>query len=181
MAHYPYGGTMDQDRKFLDTFLIVIGGLLLFTVAMYFLANWLAETYLDVDNSENPQAIAAATDRIKPEGKLRTTDDPAPANPEPAAAATASADNADTASLSAEDVYNQACTACHGAGIAGAPKVGDTANWESRIAQGMDTLVKHAIEGYQGSAGFMPPKGGRGDLSDDEVRAAVEYMVERSQ
>jgi cytochrome c5 len=171
---------MDQDRKFLDTFLIVIGGLLLFTVAMYFLANWLAESYIDVDNSENPLAIAAASDRIQPEGQVRTTNDPAPTSPQPAAASTTSADDTN-AGLSAEQVYNQACTACHGAGIAGAPKVGDTANWKSRIAQGMDTLVKHAIEGYQGSTGFMPPKGGRGDLSDDEVRAAVEYMVERSQ
>ena len=54
-----------------------------------------------------------------------------------------------------------ACMACHGAGVAGAPKIGDAAAWGPRIAKGADTLHKHAIEGFQGQAGFMPPKGGR--------------------
>lgn len=169
---------MDQDRKFLDTFLIVIGALLLFTVAMYYLANYLADTYLDTDNSENPLAVAAASERIEPVGAVRTTDDPAPAPAESKAqpVKVAAADE----SLSGEEVYNQACTACHGAGIAGAPKTGDKAAWSDRIAQGMDVLLQHAVEGYQGQTGFMPPKGGRTDLSDEEVKAAIEYMVERS-
>ena len=73
-----------------------------------------------------------------------------------------------------------ACNACHGLGVAGAPKVGDAAQWVDRIAQGMDVLKKHAIEGYQGDAGFMPAKGARLDLSDEEVNAAVDYMVAES-
>jgi cytochrome c len=77
-------------------------------------------------------------------------------------------------------VYNAACIACHGAGIGGAPKVGDAAGWSERIAQGMDLLREHAIQGYQGSAGYMPPKGGRVDLSDEEILAAVDYIVEQS-
>ena len=75
---------------------------------------------------------------------------------------------------------SSACIACHGSGVGGAPIVGDAAQWSERIAQGMETLAKHAIEGYTGSAGYMPPKGGRLDLSDDEVASAVEYMANES-
>ena len=70
--------------------------------------------------------------------------------------------------------------ACHGTGIAGAPKIGDKAAWAPRIAQGAATLEKHALEGFQGQAGMMPAKGGRTDLSDDAVRAAVEYLAAQS-
>lgn len=78
------------------------------------------------------------------------------------------------------NIYQQACATCHKGGLAGAPIVGDTQQWESRIAQGMDVLVDHAIKGYQGSAGYMPPKGGQIQLSDGEVTAAVQYMVDNS-
>ena len=73
-----------------------------------------------------------------------------------------------------------ACSACHGTGIAGAPRIGDTAAWASRIAQGTATLEKHALEGFQGKTGMMPAKGGRTDLPDDAVRAAVEFMASQS-
>lgn len=79
-----------------------------------------------------------------------------------------------------ESVYNQGCMACHAAGVAGAPKLGDKENWAPRLAQGNDVMYKHAIEGYQGKAGYMPPKGGFAHLSDDDVKAAVDYMVEQS-
>ena len=55
--------------------------------------------------------------------------------------------------------------------------LGDAAQWVERIAQGQDTLKQHAIEGFTGSAGYMPPKGGRLDLSDAEIESAVEFMV----
>ena len=71
--------------------------------------------------------------------------------------------------------------ACHAAGIAGAPRVGDVAGWADRVAQGADTLYAHAIQGFQGNAGMMPPKGGNMALSDDEVKAAVDHMVAQSQ
>lgn len=81
---------------------------------------------------------------------------------------------------SGQATYQQACFACHGAGVAGAPKTGDKAAWKARIAQGNDTLYKHAIEGYKGDKGFMPAKGGRADLKDADVKAAVDYMVAES-
>ena len=77
-------------------------------------------------------------------------------------------------------VYNSGCMACHNSGVAGAPKVGDKDVWTDRIAQGMDLLYEHAIVGFQGEAGYMPPKGGRPDISDAEVEAAVDYMINES-
>ena len=71
-------------------------------------------------------------------------------------------------------VYNTVCAGCHGAGVLGAPKFGDKAAWAPRIAQGMPTLVNHAINGIRS----MPPRGGAASLSDDEVKAGVQYMVD---
>lgn len=79
-------------------------------------------------------------------------------------------------------VYDEACFACHAMGIAGAPKMGDAEAWTARIAQGNDVLYDHAINGYVGPSGaMMPAKGGRADLSDDDIKAAVDYMVASSQ
>ena len=82
--------------------------------------------------------------------------------------------------LTGEQVYQQVCTTCHGAGIAGAPKVGDSAAWKPRLAQGEKTLLQHAIQGFQGKTGMMPPKGGNPDLADVEVQRAVVYMANQS-
>jgi cytochrome c5 len=79
-----------------------------------------------------------------------------------------------------QQVFQTTCVACHGAGIAGAPKLGDKSQWAKHIAKGRDTLYASAVNGVQGSAGAMPPKGGNLALSDAEVRAAVDYMVARS-
>ncbi|MGB5621589.1 MAG: c-type cytochrome [Gammaproteobacteria bacterium] len=79
-----------------------------------------------------------------------------------------------------QNIYQQACATCHRGGLAGAPIVGDAGQWQTRSAQGLDVLVDHAINGYQGSAGYMPPKGGQVMLTDDEVGAAVRYMVDNS-
>jgi cytochrome c5 len=75
--------------------------------------------------------------------------------------------------------YKTVCFACHDQGVAGAPKLGDKENWAPRIAQGNDTMYKHAIEGFQGQAGFMPPRGGS-SLDDDAIKAVVDYMVSQS-
>lgn len=80
-------------------------------------------------------------------------------------------------SLSGPQVFNEACIVCHGNGIGGAPMLNDRAAWAPRIAQGLETLYRHTIEGFTGSTGYMPPKGARLDLSDDEVNEAVDYML----
>jgi len=118
-----------------------------------------------------PAAANAGTEAAAPAAAAPAAPVAAPATaPAPAAApAVASADAGKT-------LYNSACVACHGAGIAGAPKVGDKAAWASRIAQGNATLYEHAIKGFQGKAGVMPPKGGS-TAPDADVKAAVDYMV----
>ncbi len=102
---------------------------------------------------------------------------PAPAAP---AAAPVAAAPAPAANPAGESVYKKTCALCHAAGVAGAPKPGDKAEWAARIAQGDETLYKHAIEGFTGEKGMMPPRGGGSSLSDDEVKAAVDYMVAKS-
>ncbi len=77
--------------------------------------------------------------------------------------------------------YQKACALCHDAGIGGAPTLGDADAWSDREARGLQALVDNAINGYQGEAGVMPPKGGFLALSDEEVEAAVSYMLEQSQ
>lgn len=78
-------------------------------------------------------------------------------------------------------VYDQACMACHAQGVAGAPKFGDAEAWAPRIEKGKEMLYDHSINGFQGETGVMPPKGGFANLSDEEVKAAVDYMVENAQ
>ncbi len=75
-----------------------------------------------------------------------------------------------------EKVFNTTCVSCHGAGVLGAPKVGDKAAWQPRVAQGKDTLYTHALNGFK----MMPPRGGNAALKDDEVKAAIDYMVSKS-
>ena len=77
-------------------------------------------------------------------------------------------------------MFGKTCALCHAAGVAGAPKPGDKADWAPRIAQGNDVLHKHAIEGFTGAKGQMPARGGSTALTDDEVKAAVAYMVDQS-
>lgn len=169
---------MDHDRKFFDTFMLVLGVLLGITIALFFIANALAESNLDVNNRENPKAIAELEKRLAPVGQVATD---APAETAAAPAATAAplkvAQAAAPAKVDGKAVYDQACIACHGAGIAGAPKFGDKAAWAPRIKQGIALLHEHSLKGFTGKAGMMPPKGGRMDLSDDAIKAAVDHMV----
>lgn len=78
---------------------------------------------------------------------------------------------------SGEEVYSAACQACHAAGVAGAPVLGDADAWGPRVDKGLETLVSHAINGFNA----MPPKGGCSSCSDEEIQAAVEHMVNQVQ
>lgn len=90
--------------------------------------------------------------------------------------AQAVAEGSASAGKSGEEVYKAVCSMCHQAGILNAPKLGDTQAWASRISQGYETLVQHAIKGIRS----MPPKGGNASLSDAEVAGAVLYMTNSS-
>jgi cytochrome c5 len=96
-------------------------------------------------------------------------------------AAPASPPEAAAAPLTGPQVFHAVCIACHGPpGLGGAPPLGDGDAWAPRIARGKDSLIDHALHGYSGSTGIMPSKGGRVDLSDEEIIGAVEYMVEQA-
>ncbi|MFZ3127551.1 MAG: c-type cytochrome [Rhodoferax sp.] len=115
-------------------------------------------------------------------GKTETPATPAPAATAPSAPAVAAAPEAPVASENAvgKKVFGQVCSMCHASGAAGSPKPGDKADWGPRIAQGNDVLYKHALEGFTGAKGMMPARGGNTTLKDDEVKAAVDYMVSLS-
>lgn len=87
---------------------------------------------------------------------------------------------ASTENTVGKSVYDKVCALCHAAGVSGAPKPGDRADWAPRIAQGDELLYKHALEGFTGAKGLMPARGTGANLSDDEVKAAVRYMVDAS-
>lgn len=125
-------------------------------------------TTLVIDASKGPVSTVTAAEVVAPK---------AVAAPIVAVAIPATAAAGASAAAGGEGVYKNACVACHGAGIAGAPKAGDKAAWSPRIAQGKPTLYDHAVKGYQGKAGVMPAKGGNAALPDADVKAAVDYMV----
>lgn len=122
-----------------------------------------------------PAAPAASAPAPEAPAPVAAAPEAAPAAAAPAAATTSVADN-----TVGKSVYGKTCALCHGAGIAGAPKPGDKEDWGPRIAQGKDTLYKHAIEGYTGAKGMMPPRGGGAKLTDEEVKAAVDFMADQS-
>ena len=116
---------------------------------------------------------AEIEERIKPVGESCLQGDSSCAGAASAAAAGAAV------ARSGEEVYNAACLACHASGVAGAPKLGDVAAWADRIAGGMDALYDAGINGVPGTG--MMAKGGCMNCSDEEINAAVDYMVAASQ
>lgn len=130
------------------------------------------------DAGENATSSDAIKDRIKPAGEVSVADKTATATPAVTAAdSTAKPTGANAQLAEGQKVVDQYCQVCHKAGIAGAPKMGDAAAWEPRIKQGVNTLDDHAIKGYTGQAGMMPPKGTCMTCTDEQIKAAVAYMV----
>lgn len=169
---------MSRDQKFFDMYSLVIGVLAAVALAILVLAMKMSDLTQGVYTRDAGEYQAAVTERIRPFGEVYL-----PGEEQDAAAPTIEATAAPepvAAAMSGPQVYNSACIACHAAGVGGAPVVGDAAQWTARIAQGADVMKRHAIEGYTGSAGYMPAKGGRLDLSDEEVAAAVDYMADES-
>jgi cytochrome c5 len=163
-----------HDRKFFDTFMLILGMLLGITMVLIILARLIARDPVRAVSQADPVLQGEIAARITPVAKV------AVAGQDNSALATAAPVTVAAVDLGGEEVYNQACVACHGAGVAGAPKFGDAGAWASRVAQGNDTLYKHALEGFQGKGGYMPPKGGRADLSDQSIMNAVDYLVAKS-
>lgn len=130
----------------------------------------------------SPVAEQRVVERIRPVGGVY-------AGETGAAAMAAAADQARAAAATqvayggttdGEVIYQQLCGACHGSGAGGAPRMVQ-AEWTGRIAQGMETLVRHSIEGFQGDQGIMPARGGNPSLTDEQVEATVVWMVDNLQ
>ncbi|CAB0150698.1 Cytochrome c5 [Pseudidiomarina piscicola] len=128
----------------------------LIAVALAFVVGSAGATMLPQDKNED---IAK---RIAPIGQVHTGN-----------ATAAAGDSGSSAARSGEAVYNQFCAACHTGGVLGAPKLNNAADWEPRLAQGMETVLKHAVNGYNA----MPPKGTCGDCSEAEIQSAIDYMI----
>ena len=164
------------DDVFMRNFGAVLGFLVIFAFSVYFIADSVG----DESAAKVVSSKTAVESRIAPVGSVVTEGSAAAAAPAaPAAAAPAPAPAAPAAqavavaAIDGEAVYKEACAVCHVAGVANAPKLDDKAAWSTRAEAGLDMLVKSALNGKGG----MPPKGGRMDLADDNIKAAVEYML----
>ncbi len=153
----------NHDQEFMITFGKVMAGLgVIFAICII-----AASIAGGVAVRDDDAVIAQVDARTQPIGTVVT---------DPAMLVKVSAAAAPREPLTGEQVVAQVCAGCHQAGVLGAPKIGDKASWQSRTGQGLDTLVKHSIDGI----GQMPARGGNPDLSDDEIHAAVEDMLENS-
>ncbi len=175
------------DRHFINVFSAVIGGLVAIALVLIGISRVVDSGPKGARDTDDPLMQASTHERIKPFGQVAVAGEDNAAlaiepTPVPVAGTPGSAGAGPGAAAPTDGkaVFDTACAACHGTGIAGAPKIGDQAAWAPRIAQGVATLEQHAIAGFQGSTGIMPPKGGRTDLSDEAVRNAVEYMASQS-
>ena len=135
----------------------LIGGFAAPVIAIILIVQLVLSIQASHLDKDDPQlADAAVRERIKPVAEVKSVDP-----------------NAPRVERSGEQVYQAVCTSCHQSGALGAPKFGNKGDWSARIAQGYDTLIKHAIEGIRG----MPPRGGDPDISDLEIARTVAYMA----
>ena len=162
------------DDIFWRQFGIILGLLVLFGFVVAFIARSIAGDAFD-QRVNNPSAVA---ERIAPVGAVRVGDPKEVVAPAPAAAAApdAASSGASEGQSEGQSVYSGVCQACHVAGVAGAPKLGDAEAWAPRIALGEDALVQSVLNGK----GAMPPKGGNPALSEAQIRAAIEYMISQT-
>jgi cytochrome c5 len=169
----------NYDLDFLKRFSIVIGILMVVTVLLLvgaFLLHGSRAT------EPNPAAEARVAERLQPVAGVYAgeTGAAAMAQAQEAARQAAAGQVAFGGTLDGEVIYNGLCSACHTTGAGGAPRLVQ-AEWTARIAQGNETLVRHAIEGYQGPAGLMPARGGNPALTDEQVEASVLWMLDHLQ
>ena len=167
------------DRVFLKHFSMVIGFLV---VVMFLLQGLGYYIYSYNPPAKSPQAGKEVQERIAPVGGVYAGDTGRAAllAAQEAAKKAAESQVAYGGTLDGKTIFGNLCTTCHSNAATGAPVITDKAAWAPRIAQGMDTLLKHATEGFQGSKGLMPAKGGNPSLSAAQVKATVEWMVSQA-
>ncbi len=166
-----------SDRTFMRHFAMMIAGLMAITVGLIVIG---VLVHVSMPKEPNLAQIREAGERIRPVGAdyAGATGRAAMLEQQAAAAKAAASQVAYGGTLDGKTIYGNLCHSCHDAGLTGAPKLGNKADWAPRIAEGIDTLVKHAIEGYTGPDGnHLPAKGGNPALTDAQVEATVKWMV----
>lgn len=166
----------NYDLVFLKHFSQVIAALMGVTLVLLVVAGIL---HSQRATEPDPKLTELVNARLQPAGAVYAGETGAAALAAAAEAARAAAAGK-VAYGGTEDgsvIYNNLCGACHTSGAGGAPKL-VAAEWTARKAKGVDTLIKHAIEGIQGDAGVMPPRGGNPALTDAQVAATVHWMLE---
>lgn len=167
------------DQVFLKKFSLLIGFLMLVAVALIIVA---VIVYSGAPRNKDSGLMQVTDSRIATVGGVYAGETGAAAMQaaKEAAAKAAASQVAYGGTTDGSVIYGQLCQSCHGTGAGGAPKLDDKGHWGQRIAQGIDTLVKHATEGYTGALGMMPARGGNPALTDEQVKATVEWMVEQT-
>ena len=166
----------NYDLEFLKRFSIVIGVLAVLTVGLIIFASYLQNA---IPAEDSPNAVKRTEARIAPVGVVYAGSTGAAAQAAAMAAALAKAASqvAYGGTKDGKVIFDNLCTACHTTGVGMAPTL-DHSHWDKRLAQGKDTLYKHAIEGYTGpDGGIMPPKGGNPALTEEQIHATVDWML----
>jgi len=172
--------SQNEDKIFMRHFTSLMVFLVIFTFVIAFFGAYLGNKFTSSDSST--QQANTESNLQSPAAVYTGSEAPQLAAPvaavaaAPAETATTAATDATQADIDGVAIYQTACFACHGTGAAGAPML-EAATWTDRLAQGEDTLVDHAVNGFNA----MPPKGGQMQLSDAEVRAVVQYMLSQVQ
>ena len=164
------------DVKFLKYFSMLIGILAFMALAFIIVAHLIYDRH---PAAQSPNAAAVLEARIAPVGDSYAgeTGKAAMLAADEARKKLAASQVAYGGTTDGKVIYDQLCHACHESGAGGSPKISDKGAWASRIAQGEETLLKHAIEGFTGKSGIMPARGGNPSLNDAQVKATVEWMM----
>ncbi|GAB3345867.1 c-type cytochrome [Lysobacter tyrosinilyticus] len=165
----------NYDLEFLKKFSMVIGFLMLVTVGLMIGAYYVHQ---QLPAEINPVAAKKMQERIAPAGSVYagSTGAAAQAAATAAAAAAAASQVAYGGTTDGSVIFGNLCTGCHTSGAGGAPTL-TAAGLGARAGKGKDTLYDHAIHGFTGTAGVMPAKGGNPALTDDQVKATVDWML----
>ncbi len=166
-----------QDTHFIDVFSLVIGLLVVVAIVLFAFARLFAGPMQRQDIYAQPQYLASVAERIRPFSREAIAGQNNAALAIVAPQASGSAAVAIPIPKNGQQAFQMVCSACHGQGIAGAPKAGNAADWLPRIAKGKAVLYQHALHGFQSDGHVMPPKGGRPDIPDAVIKQAVDYMV----
>ena len=167
------------DKVFLKHFSMVIGFLFLVMVGLIALGMHLYTLHPAAESPAHGKDVEA---RIAPVGAVYAGDTGRAAlvAAQDAAKKAAESQVAYGGTLDGKTIFGNLCKTCHENAATGAPVITDKSAWAPRIAQGMDTLYTHAINGFQGAKGLMPAKGGNPSLTDAQVKATVQWMVSQA-